>query len=167
VLARHEPGVLMPTSQMRALRELEPPSTDEGLAAVEHVPFARAPTSGRTQAGVFVAAAVVRHAEWKHVLERSDRGAPHLVYDWSPGGTPDALADCVASLRAEVSGQVDGGLCPHPAGPPSCWCRPPLPGLVLAFARAHGVDPSCSILVGAGPAHRTLATTLGARYVAV
>jgi aryl-alcohol dehydrogenase-like predicted oxidoreductase len=167
VLARREPGVLMPTSQMRALRELEPPSTDEGLAAAEHVPFARAPTSGRTQAGVFVAAAVVRRAEWKHALERSDRDAPHLVYDWSPGGTPDALADCVASLSAEVSGQVDGALCPHPAGPPSCWCRPPLPGLALAFARAHGVDPSRSILVGAGPAHRTLATTLGARYVAV
>jgi histidinol phosphatase-like enzyme len=65
-----------------------------------------------------------------------------------------------------VSGRVETALCPHPAGPPSCWCRPPLPGLPLAFARAHGVDPSRSILVGAGPAHRTLAATLGARYAA-
>ena len=38
-LARREPGVLAPTSQMRALRELEPPSTDEGFAGVEQVPF--------------------------------------------------------------------------------------------------------------------------------
>ena len=31
-LARQEPGMLMPTSQMRALRELEQPSMDEGLS---------------------------------------------------------------------------------------------------------------------------------------
>jgi hypothetical protein len=37
--------------------------------------------------------------------------------------------------------------------------------LPLAFARAHGIDPSRSVLVGAGPAHRTLSTTLGARYI--
>jgi hypothetical protein len=41
-----------------------------------------------------------------------------------------------------------------------------MPGLPLAFARKHDVDPARSILIGAGPAHRTLATTLGARYVA-
>ena len=43
----------------------------------------------------------------------------------------------------------------------------PLPGLPLAFARAHGVDPSSSIVVGTGPAHRTLATALGSRYAQV
>ena len=37
-LARTEPGVLAPTSQMRTFRDLEPPSPDEGFAAVEHVP---------------------------------------------------------------------------------------------------------------------------------
>ena len=56
---------------------------------------------------------------------------------------------------------------PHRGGPPICWCRPPLPGLPLAFARAHGVDPARSTLIGTSPAHKTLATTLGARYVAV
>ena len=165
--AGREPGVLLPTSQMRALRELEPPSTDEGLAGVEHVPFARTPPATRARAGVFVAAAALRHSGWKDALEQGDRGAPHLVFDWSPEGTLDALVDLVARVSAEVSGPVESALCPHAAGPPSCWCRPPLPGLPLAFARTHGVDPSRSILVGGGPAHRTLATTLGARYVAV
>jgi D-glycero-D-manno-heptose 1,7-bisphosphate phosphatase len=60
---------------------------------------------------------------------------------------------------------VEVALCPHPAGPPTCWCRPPLPGLLLAFARANRVDPARSTLIGASPAHRTLATTLGARYI--
>jgi hypothetical protein len=164
-LARREPGLLAPTSQMRALRELEPPSIDEGLAGVEKVPFVRMPLSQSARVGVFVAAASLRHAGWERAVERGARDAPHLLFDWSPDGTVDALASDVARLSAEVSGSVESALCPHAAGPPTCWCRPPLPGLPLAFARAHGIDPSRSILIGAVPAHRTLATTLGALYV--
>ena len=41
LLARSEQGVLAPTSQMRSVRELEPPSMDEGFAEVEQVTFAR------------------------------------------------------------------------------------------------------------------------------
>jgi aryl-alcohol dehydrogenase-like predicted oxidoreductase len=166
-LARREPGVLAPTSQMRALRELEPPSTDEGFAHVEHVPFARTRPSRRARVGVFVAAAALGHPGWEHALEQGDRRAPHLVFDWSPDGRLEELAAVAACLSTEVSGPVESALCPHGAGPPACWCRPPLPGLPLAFARVHGVDPSRSILVGTGRAHRTLATTLGARYVPV
>jgi predicted kinase len=165
--ARREPGVHAPTSQMRALRELEPPSADEGFADVEHVPFTRAPTSRRARAGFFVAAAALRQPGWEHALEQDHPGAPHLVFDWSPDGTVDTLAADAARLAAEVSGPVESALCAHAAGPPTCWCRPPLPGLPLAFARAHGVDPTRSTLVGTGPAHRTLASTLGTRYVQV
>ena len=164
-VARREPGVHAPTSQMRTVRELEPPSADEGFAGVEQVPFTRSAGSGR--AGVFVAAAVFREPDWKGALEQGDRGAPHLVFDWKPDGAAEELADLASLLAAEVSGPVESALCPHPAGPPTCWCRPPLPGLPLAFAREHGVDPSRSVLVGTSPAHRTLATTLGARYVEV
>ena len=120
----------------------------------------REPASGL--AGVFVAAAA-----WEHALEHGDTSAPHLVFDWSPDGASDALDAAAARLAAAVAGPVESALCPHPAGPPTCWCRPPLPGLPLAFARAHGVDPARSLLVGTGPAHRTLATALGARCVLV
>ena len=163
-LARHEPRVLMPTSQMRALRELEPPSLDEGWVEVERVPFRGGPPSDATAVGVFVAAAAVGRPGWKEAVEQGDRGAPHLVFDWSPEGRSDTLAAAAARLEAEVTGPVEAALCPHPAGPPRCWCRPPLPGLPLAFARARRVDPSRSLLVGTGPAHHTLAATLGARY---
>ncbi len=155
-LAR-EPGVIAPTSQMRTLRELEPPSPDEGFAGVEQLPFERKHSSdGR--AGVFMAAAALRLPGW----EDPDPDAPHLIFDWSPGDGADDLLALAALLTADV---VETALCPHAGGPPTCWCRPPLPGLPLAFARAHGIDPSRSILIGTGPAHRTLATTLGARYV--
>jgi hypothetical protein len=129
------------------------------------VPFARAPSAERTRKGVFVAAAAVTKPGWKELLEPTRREVPHLVFDWSPDGDSGALDEAVALVSAHLAGSVEGALCPHPAGPPRCWCRPPLPGLPLAFARAHGVDPSRSTLVGVGPAHRTLATTLGARYV--
>ena len=148
-----------------ALRELEPPAADEGFASVEQVPFTRSAGPGR--AGVFVAAAALRQPDWKGALEQGDRSAPHLVFDWSPDGTVEELADVTSLLAAEASGPVESALCPHPAGPPTCWCRPPLPGLPLAFARKHAVDPSRSVLLGTSPAHRTLATSLGARYVQV
>jgi aryl-alcohol dehydrogenase-like predicted oxidoreductase len=157
-LGRLEPGLLAPTSQMRALRELEPPDADEGFTSVEQIAFERAPAARGTR-GVFVAAAAVERVPASK--------APHLVFDWLPGGGSEALADAMGLLAANVSGPVEGAICPHPGGPPVCWCRPPLPGLLLAFARTHGVNLSRSTLMGASPAHKTLATTLGARYVAV
>jgi hypothetical protein len=127
----------------------------------------RSPPVGRGRGGVFVAAAALSDGGWRHALEQCDRGAAHLIFDWRPDGDVDVLADCVARLSAAVSGPVKSAVCPHGGGPPSCWCRPPLPGLPLAFARAHDVDPARSWVIGTSPAHRTLATTLGARYVSV
>jgi aryl-alcohol dehydrogenase-like predicted oxidoreductase len=167
LLSRHEPAVLTPTAQMRALRELEAPSVEEGFGAVEHVPFERTDTSRQSPGGVFVAAVVLTHPRWERQLDQADRAAPHLVFDWKRDGDAGVLAASVARVAAEVSGPVDGALCPHAAGPPVCWCRPPLPGLLLAFARAHGIDPSRSTLVGTASAHRTLAATLGARFISV
>jgi aryl-alcohol dehydrogenase-like predicted oxidoreductase/predicted kinase len=166
-LARRAGGVLAPTSQMRALRELEPPAADEGWASLERVAFERSSRPRAGNAGVFVAAAALAQPGWREALREAKPDAPHLIFDWEPGGTPDALAPALETLSSEVSGRVESALCPHPAGPPICWCRPPLPGLPLAFARAHGLDASRSILIGARPAHRQLAGALGARYVNV
>ena len=106
-LARRVPGVLLPTSQMRAVRELEPPSADEGFAAVERVPFVRAPPSARSRAGVFVAAAALDRPGWQDAIAQADPGAPHLVFDWRPDGSADDLAAPAALLGAEVSGLVE------------------------------------------------------------
>jgi aryl-alcohol dehydrogenase-like predicted oxidoreductase len=166
-LARRDPGALAPAQQMRAVRELEPPASDEGFASVEVQPFARTRGSDPTRAGVFVAAAALRRPGWERVLDRADREAPHLVFDWHPGGTPDELYPLLGPLRATFASgtPIEAALCPHDAGPPRCWCRPPLPGLPLAFARAHGVDPARSTVIGASRAHRTLANALGAGYL--
>ena len=163
-IGRREPGLLMPTSQMRALRELEPPSVDEGFAGVEVVRFERVNHAGRPRRAVIIAAPALRSREgWEHVPAGSD--APHLIFDWSPGGSADALAPLIARMAARVSGPLAAAVCPHPGGPPSCWCRPPLPGLPLAFAHKHQADPA--LLIGTTPTHRTLAATVGADFVLI
>jgi hypothetical protein len=164
--ARKAPWLMLPTSQMRALRELEPPSLDEGFADLERIAFTRAaPAGGRS--GVFVGAAAVAHGDLHHRLADAAPEAPHLVFDWVPDRDAEPLRGALARVRDAVSGPVDAAVCPHPGGPPRCWCRPPLPGLLLAFARAHRVDTTRSILIGCSRTHRTLATTLGARYIDV
>ena len=162
---RNEPGVLAPTSQMRTFRELEPPSPDEGFAAVEHVPFVRAASPPEVSAFSWRPAPLRAGLGGRDRPGRPGGTAPGLRL--GPGRRGAVLTAGAKRLAASVPGPVETALCPHPAGPPACWCRPPLPGLALVFAREHGIDLSRSILIGTGPAHRTLATTLGSRYVGV
>ena len=145
-LAKSYPGLMAPASQLRAVRQFEPPTDDEGFVAVERVPFRRDPASG--VAGVFVAADAVPG------FQVEDPSVPHLVFGWQ-------VPDDVGLPGAVVAS------CPHPGGPPTCWCRPPLPGLVLAFCHHHGVDPARSVLAGTSSGHRALATAVGARYTSL
>jgi aryl-alcohol dehydrogenase-like predicted oxidoreductase len=151
--SRSEAGLLSPTQQMRAFRELEPPAADEGFVAVERVEFERMPSASRP--GHFVAAAAI---DADAAIEPD---IPTLVFDWHPDGGEEIHA---AGLANRVV-LLETAVCPHPGGAPICWCRPPLPGMLLDFARRHGVDPARSKLVGSSPAHRTLANALGASYV--
>jgi hypothetical protein len=164
--ARREPWLMLPTSQMRALRELEPPLADEGFSAVERLSFTRA-SSGRGRPAVFVGAGAASRPGLIPALAAAEPNAPHLLFDWTPEGDAGSLRAAVARVAKEVAGPVEVAVCPHPGGPPRCWCRPPLPGLPLAFAHAHHIDLARSTLIGCSPAHLTLATTLGARYVPV
>jgi hypothetical protein len=157
-LAKTEPGVMAPTRQMRALRELEPPGDDEGFSDVERVPFERA--AGEGASAVLVAAPAA-----SELAGELDRDVPHLVFDWRPGGVPADLDPELAALAAVVTGPIEAAVCPHPGGPPRCWCRPPLPGLALDFARRYGVDPARAVVIGTSAAHRTLANVLGAHFV--
>lgn len=112
---------------------------------------------------MLVAARALERPGWENALAHADPDAPHLVFDWSEGGAVDAQA--VARVAGVVAGPVVGVVCPHPGGPPTCWCRPPLPGMPLVFARTHGVDFARATVIGHAPVQRTLATALGARYV--
>ena len=116
---------------------------------------------------MLVAAPALDRAGWEAALAGAEPAAPHLLFDWRPDGTPGDLDGAAARLTDVVSGEVSRAVCPHGGGPPRCWCRPPLPGLALAFAAARGLDPARCVVIGSGPAHRTLANALGARHVPV
>jgi hypothetical protein len=162
--AREEPGLHTPTSQMRAARELEEPDEDEGFERVERIAFERADPAEAT--GVFVAAPALERPGWRRAVSQASPAAPHLVFDWRPGESDDTAAAAASSLLAEsVVGPVEHAVCVHPGGPPVCWCRPPLPGLVLEFAGRHGISPARSFVVGVSATHRALSRTLGATFI--
>jgi aryl-alcohol dehydrogenase-like predicted oxidoreductase/predicted kinase len=170
---RKDPGVIPPRVQFRMARELEPPAADEGFAEVEVVPFQRAPRPGKTASGALVAleaiaydqgGAPVLRADAARALAAVPEGAPCLLLAWRPGADATyrgRAGELAAELSRRVGRPVEVGLCVHPAGPPVCWCRPPLPGLWLAFAERRGIDPRRSVLVGGGAAHAAMARALG------
>jgi hypothetical protein len=107
------------------------------------VPFAR--TAGTGSAGRVIAV----DALTEHVVDDT----PTLAIGWRPDGDP-----------APIAAGVDVAICSHAAGPPICWCRPPLPGLVVAWAARRGVDLARITVVGPAPTFRTLARALGAAW---
>lgn len=160
-------GLLSPTAQMRALRELEPPAAGEGFTSIERVPFVRAPAPSGGSAAVFIAASAAVHSGLAEALHAEDAHTPRLVFDWQPDGDSTLLERAAATVRGWSRATVDASLCAHPAGPPVCWCRPHLLGLVLHFARHRGVDAASSVLIGTSSTHRSMAATLGCRYLGV
>ena len=69
-----------------------------------------------------------------------------------------------AAALAQVTGKVvDFAFYTHPAGPPVCWCCPPLPRLWLAFAHRHGVEPRATVLCSTSSADRAFGRALGLR----
>jgi aryl-alcohol dehydrogenase-like predicted oxidoreductase/predicted kinase len=158
VRGKDDPARLAPRVLFTQVRQQEPPEADEGFQSIEQVPFERRAQPDRKGAGLAVALEALS-AMGAAVLERGEPG-PRLVFAWLPGGQ-DSLLDATRGLPVETA------LCRHPAGPPVCWCRPPLPGLLLDFARRHGIDPTRLVVVGTTPAHEKLAAAAGARFVAV
>lgn len=154
--AKVDPGVFLPTVQHRFLRELEPPADDEGFAAIERVPFVRVPLAGHDRAGRVVAIDALANADQRGLLLEEAARTPTLIVGWSPPEAP-AEPDLLSVLS---SAPVTVALCQHGGGPPACWCRPPLPGLVVPWLRAERIDPARTTFLGTSRAHRTLADAL-------
>ncbi len=157
-----DPNALAPHALFRMARELERPEADEGFTSIERAPFVRRAPVSPGRAALAVAASALEHAR---VLVPEIDG-PVLVYAWMPGATPAAKAELGLRARA-LADEVEIAICPHPAGPPVCWCRPPLPAMWLAFEHARGVDRARSVLVGQSAADRAMAGALGLRFAGV
>lgn len=173
-----------PDAQFRYERALEPPVVAEGFTAVEERSFVRrepAGHRGRAVAleldGVLCDSAsgapsvlesgdLVIPAHRREVLRRyHTEGWKLFVHAWQPQVargklSPETVTHTIDRVREILGLDLEAGYCPHDAGPPVCWCRKPLPGLLLEFSMRHGVRLEDSIMVGPGAADRTMAQRL-------
>jgi beta-phosphoglucomutase-like phosphatase (HAD superfamily) len=77
---------------------------------------------------------------------------------WCPPGTNKARLRGIDYEYAQ---------CAHPAGPAICWCRKPLPGLVLESAARHGLALQACVMIGDAAADVTMARRLGMSHLAI
>jgi aryl-alcohol dehydrogenase-like predicted oxidoreductase/adenylate kinase family enzyme len=173
-IARDDPAAMAPRVLSRMIRDLEPPTLDEGFADIEVVPFVRDHAAGG-HAAVAMAVDALEAAraagrtevEMNRLLADVPRAAPCLLYAWKVDASSVSLAaiDALTSMIRGTGRCVEVAICRHPAGPPICWCRPPLPGMFLAFAHRHQAELRASTLLGASPTDRRLARVLGMSFV--
>ena len=186
--ARKDVAAFPPGVQFRYQREREPPDASEGFSSIETITFERKHDASlvnravivwcdgvllRSRAGLRtprnpddVDVAIERAA----VLRRyADDGWKVLGLSWIPEIAARTMtaadADAVfARLRDALGVPIEVEYCPHPAGPPVCWCRKPLPGLGVVFQQRHRLDPAQCLYVGSSSQDPGFARRMGFEY---
>ena len=177
-----------PAVQFRYQRDLEPPQLAEGFSSIDVVPFVRAVDRSLTNRAVIVWCdnVLVRSRTGRRapvtaddveviegraeVMRRyAEAGWRVLGVSWRPEISDETAAaeqidQAVARLREVIGVPIDVAYCPHGAGPPTCWCRKPLPGLGVAFIRKYQLDPAHCLYVGVGAQDPGFARRLGFQY---
>ena len=172
-LAReHEIG---PGAQFRYRRTFEPPRVDEGFVTIDELPFARKARGGSIPALIVELDQLVWEGRPRTPGELVLRpGAAECLATWARAGYAIAATtwqpasidpDLDRALAAALGVSIAIARCTHPAGPPVCWCRKPLPGLALWLAHAHDLALDRSVHLGRGPADRGFAARANLRYV--
>lgn len=167
-----DPNLFDPRPQLRYVRELEPPEEDEGFVAVERMVFERERDPRLDREAVIVSLDAVLGVEGGDVIVDDRRAevlrgleVPVFATSWQPGAGPEEIAHAHERARSALGMPLEIATCSHPAGPPVCWCRKPMPGLALLLMHAHRIDPARSRWVGTSAADCTLARNVGFTYV--
>jgi aryl-alcohol dehydrogenase-like predicted oxidoreductase/histidinol phosphatase-like enzyme len=185
---RRDAGSFGPTVQFRHQRELEPPDPSEGFSRIDVVPFVRRvdPTFINRALIVWIDGILQQSRSGKRSPSSADdveviaeRGVVLRKYQaegwrvlglsWQPGiaekviGVDDVNAT-FDRMQALLGVSIEVEYCPHGAGPPTCWCRKPLPGLGVVFIQRHRLDTAQCIYVGGGIQDPGFARRLGFQY---
>ncbi|MEM1028950.1 MAG: AAA family ATPase [Myxococcota bacterium] len=160
---KYDPQAIGPSVQHRYLRAYEPPEENEAFDAIERRPFVPTPVSG--SAALFVSGELLLGDDAPQVVATltSWRAPAAYAYAFSRGRPEQERA---AMVRA-WGRPLEVAQCPHGGGPPRCWCRPPLPGLLVWLCHRHRIDPRRAALAGRGPIDRQLAEAMGMLFVAM
>jgi predicted kinase len=171
-LRRSDVAAFLPGAQFKYRRELEPPDVSEGFSRVDLVPFARRQDPDFVNRAVMVACDDVGDIAplAARLREFRDAGYRLLGISWQPAIAERQRSE--SAVKAEFAREcerlgleVDVECCPHPAGPPQCWCRKPLPGLGVVFVNRHRLDPARCLFIGSGPQDVGFARRLAIRFL--
>ena len=167
-LRKRDANVFPPTVLFRYHRDLEPPDPSEGFAAIEAVPFQR------TMPPEFVNRAAIVWCDDPDTLvsleselrEQIDGGRLLFGLSWQPAvaeGTRSVaeIEATFAALKAHMGIPIEFAFCPHGAGPPTCWCRKPLPGLGVLLIHRYRLDPAHCVYLGGSAQDPGFARKLG------
>jgi histidinol phosphatase-like enzyme len=182
---RRDPAAFPPMVQYRYQRDLEPPDRSEGFSRLDVVSFERTRDPAHTNRAVVVwcdgvllgsrshqrvpldpGDVVVDPARATTLRAWQEEGFRLLGLSWQPeigeGRRSVADIDALFARMNELAGlAMEVAYCPHPAGPPRCWCRKPLPGLGALLIERHQLDPAACIYVGDSPQDPGFARRLG------
>ena len=185
---KHDVSAFPPGVLFRCQRDLEPPDEAEGFTAIERVPFARTIDPSFTNRAVIVWSDGVlarsrsggrTPSSPDDVLVDPDRAATLrryaadgwrlLAMSWQPEvstGTLDAsnVEATFSKVRDLVGVPIELEYCTHPAGPPICWCRKPMPGLGVVFIHRHRLEAAQCLYVGEGPHDAAFARKLAFQF---
>jgi aryl-alcohol dehydrogenase-like predicted oxidoreductase/histidinol phosphatase-like enzyme len=188
--SKKDPGVFAPSVQFRYQRELEAPHPSEGFSRIDARPFERRLDPAFTNRAliVWMDGVLLRSRSGKRVPGSPDDIDVDLVVErceivrryrsdgwivlglsWQPEIAEGTLSisdlqAVFARLRELLDVTIDVDYCPHGAGPPTCWCRKPLPGLGVVLTQRHRLDPSQCVYVGTGVQDPGFARRLGFQY---
>ena len=146
-LSRREPGVMAPTSQMRAPASSSHPRSMRGSRSWNGPVRPDPAIDGRARRRLLAAAALEDWAGSTRWPGRSRRAPPDLRLE--PRGERRRARRLLHRL---ATCHRPGGTrsVRTPAGPPTCWCRPPLPGLRARVRAGSRHRPGAVIVIGAG-----------------
>ena len=183
--SKQDTAAFGPAVQFRYQRELEPPDPSEGFSRIEVVTFERRRDPSFTNRALLLwcdgvlrrsrsgrrtplsAEDVEVFAERGEVLRRHQAaGWLVLGLSWQPEIADDTMTSVqvdegLARMQELLGVTIETAYCPHGAGPPTCWCRKPLPGLGVVFIQRHKLDAAQCVYVGAGPQDPGFARRLG------
>ncbi|MEQ1570201.1 MAG: aldo/keto reductase, partial [Myxococcota bacterium] len=165
LVAPTDPALIPPRALHQYRERFEPPEVDEGFTRVDEVPFVRRPWPGDGRV-VLVDPRDLTERGAEPLREAQRQGFTVVSHGWAPAVGEQARAaalDAVIARGAALGLAVSAWSCPHPPGPPVCWCRKPYPGLAIAALRALGADPARSFATVGTAADRSVARKLGLR----
>lgn len=173
-LGRSDHRYFGPDAQFRYERQVEPPVVDEGFVAIEDRVFVRTTDDGIRQKAIVLEYDAVLFSEDGRVPDNARQlvqaygadGFKVFAIAWRPqvsdGQTTEAaVIESFERTKEQLGMPIEFAFCPHAAGPPICWCRKPLPGLILQFAFRHRLALKKCVLIGRSTSDRTLASRLG------